>query len=228
MASPLSKETVIHNALICFPQFDSRAKDVIRAFHNSQQVLYPNQAVKVIQSTLDHFGKEAALWAVDHLQNTFTITGWYHPDIIYPYGQVSVLRALSKTDLKTALCALRKLKFYNQGDAEVHRSCYEDLGQDASLTPEQNRALQKPIRLTDQDLLQPIQILGDRFGLEGAQAAVKEAKRHANMICFSFQEKIRGYFREKFGEKAAQDISPQLKYSFQISDLFEGDDCTIL
>ncbi len=223
----------IEKALLCFEKFDQSAHLVIEGFHNVKHPLYPNQAEKVIAIAAKRFGKEGAIESFKLLKGAFIKTPWYERDALYPENQLSLLRLFADTtDLKTTLFVLKELEFYEQPDHPVFRTCYRDKGQDASFRLCKNWDLAETVEIRPEDLLAPIQILGEQFGLEGAKAGVEEARNHAAMKRDEeLPQKIENYFREKFGEERAHEIKGDLKYKSHVSDfipLNEGNGCAIL
>jgi hypothetical protein len=195
--------------------FDVAAKRYIQ-----DHPLYPNQAQKVISFVAHEFGEEAALWTLEKLKGSFATHDWWHGRKIYPLNQIKVLRTFCWLgDVKVALQVLKEMEFYQESSEHPMRSAYEDLGLDETHVKNgDEKQHSKPIYGHD-FLAKPIILLGNKFGLEAAKAALQELRSHICIKDERVQDQIETYFKEKFGEEAGNWARHQMTYRVKLADL---------
>lgn len=204
MSLNVDKLAAIEASLKCFECFDDRAKKIISAFNSPQ--LRPKQAQKVVEIVAKQFGEKGATWILDQLTPVFISAAWYRDDELFPEEQIEVIKTLANINLKISLSAIKKLKFYDQGDTPDLRVCHRDLGDRQII-----------VKWTDNYTMAPIEILGEKYGRDGALAALQLARNHIQIS--SAAEKIVEYFKNKFNCEPGK-----ITYKRRFSDFFAGED----
>jgi hypothetical protein len=204
-----------------FKKFDSALKKELKSFQKSSP-LHASQAEKVIALAATTFGKDGAISALEILKNS--LIGTNGRGYIYPENQISLLRSLASIqaiDGKTALFLLEELKFYDQRDLYFPRECLQETVDAVGAFSD------KELAVSEAMLVEPIQIIGNRYGKSAAIEALELARDHCYMRYKpNFREGIRTYFKNKYGIMTAEEIQPKLTYSLsqKVKDLLFSDD----
>ena len=197
-------------------RFDATAQGYIHDYP-----LYPHQAQKVISFVAHQFGKEAALWTLGELKSSFATHDWWHGRKIYPLSQIEVLGTFCWLgNVKVALQVLKEMEFYQEAPEHLMmRFAHEDLGLDEThVKTGDERQYSQPI-YGHAFLVQPIILLGNRFGVEAAFDVLQESRNHICITDERIQGQIETYFKEKFGEEAATRARSQMTYRVKFADL---------